>query len=517
MIATAVGMVVILLARLIVANGQPAFVLQNLDPIAAGLILVSLGFGFLLTRRPLSIGIPDATNRRLLVVSISVFVLLAAAALLLIGTSPATPDEEVALFQAKLFSEFRIVGQYPPGLVDQMLLPLYQNNIILVGADGSTMAVYWPGWALLMTPFVWLGVPWLLGPAVAGLSVFLIGKLALLLAGARAGTIAVLLAVTSGAFLVNGMSEFPAGGHLALSLLYAWLLLRGTTRDYVLAGLVGGLALVLNNPFPHFVFALPWLLWLLADPVRRRRLIPLAVGYVPGLVVFAGWLMIQNSLRTHDSTAANVVFLSRLSLFVNIPTLAILSFRFWEFVRLWAWSAPGLLVLAWVGWRRTTENVGLRLLGASFVVTVILYVLFPASQGIGYGARYYHSAWGVLPILAAAPLATLGWERVRNLALAAAVVGLVLVVPLEMLSARSLANSGAAQIGELSQPGVNLCFIDIAQVDKPDATINNNPSTVGFIVLISQGQAADQRLVDRYFPGARLVVKTSFGSGYARP
>jgi hypothetical protein len=86
-----------------------------------------------------------------------------------------------------------------------------------------------------------------------------------------------------------------------------------------------------------------------------------------------------------------------------------------------------------------------------------------------------------------------------------------------MLSARSLANSGAAQIGELSRPGVNLCFIDIAQVDKPDATINNNPSTAGFIVLISQGPAADQALVDRYFPGARLVVKTSFGSGYARP
>jgi hypothetical protein len=47
--------------------------------------------------------------------------------------------------------------------------------------------------------------------------------------------------------------------------------------------------------------------------------------------------------------------------------------------------------------------------------------------------------------------------------------------------------------------------------------MNNNPSTDGFLVLISQGSAADQALVDKYFPGSRLVVTTSFGSGYARP
>jgi hypothetical protein len=62
-----------------------------------------------------------------------------------------------------------------------------------------------------------------------------------------------------------------------------------------------------------------------------------------------------------------------------------------------------------------------------------------------------------------------------------------------------------------------LIFIDFDQKRAPGITMNNNPSTDGFLVLISQGSAADQALVDKYFPGSRLVVTTSFGSGYARP
>jgi hypothetical protein len=515
--ATAIVVIAILVARLITANGKPQFLGQDVDPYAAGLVLTSLVFGLWLTRRPRSIPIPDATDRRLLLVAIVVFGLLAVGALIIFGTSPITPDEEVALFQARLFSEFRIMGQYPTGLIDQMLLPTYHNTIILVGADGRAMSVYWPGWALLMTPFVWLGVPWLLGPAMAAVSVFLTGKIATLLGGARAGTIAVLLTVTSGAFLLTGMSIYPACGHLALSLLFAWLLLRGGTRNAVLAGLVGGLALTLNNPFPHAAFALAWLIWLLVDPTRRRRLVPLAIGYVPGLVVLVGWVLLQSSLRTTDSAPASMVWVNRLPLILTVPTITSVGARFWELVRVWAWSAPGLLVLAWTGWRRSRENTGLRLLGISFVATVALYSFFPGDQGLGYGARYYHVAWGALPILAAVPLATLGWERLRNLTMAAALVGLVLVVPLEAAYAHNLATISTVPVSELRQQGVNLEFIDFDQVRCPGITMNNNPSTAGFLVLISQGPEADQALVDRWFPGSRLVVTTSFGSGYARP
>jgi hypothetical protein len=516
-VATAILLVAILLARLILTQGRRPILGQDVDLPAAGLILMSVLFGLWMTRQPRSIPIPDATNRRLVVAALVVFGLLAVATLVVFGTSPTTPDEQAALFQARLFSEFKVIGQYPTGLVNHMLLPAYHNAIILVGDDGRAMSVYWPGWALLMTPFVWLGVPWLLGPTMGGLGAFLIGKLATQLHGAQAGTVAVLLTVTSGAFVLNAMSLYPAGGHLTLSLLYVWLLLRGKTRDYVLAGLVGSLALVLNNPYPHAVFALPWVLWLLKDSERRRRLVPLAIGYVPGLVTLAGWVLLQNTLKTHDSTAAAHVWLGQLPLLVNIPNVTNLGDRLEELTRVWAWGAPGLLVLAGVGWWLSHAQIGLRLLGASFLGTVLLYALFPSGQGLGYGARYYHVAWGALPILAAVPLVTIGWERLRNFALASAVIGLVLVVPLEMAYANGLATVASVPMSELRVPGADLCFVDFDQVAAPGMTINNNPSTQGFLVLISQGHEADQALVDRYFPGARLVNTTSFGSCYARP
>lgn len=517
MFAVAALVLAILVARMIAAHGAPEFLGQDVDPIAASMVLASLVFGVWMTRKPRSIRIPDATDRRLLLVALVVFGLLAAGTLLVFGTLPATPDEQAALFQARLFSEFKIIGQYPTGLVDQMLLPAYHNTMILVGSDGRAISVYWPGWALLMTPLVWFGVPWLLGPAMAGMGVFLIGKLAKLLVGAQAGFVAVLLAVTSGAFILNGMSLYPAVGHLTLSLLYAWLLLRGGTRDCILAGLVGGLALAFNNPFPHAAFALPWVLWLLSDPARRNRLIPLALGYLPGLVALVGWVLLQSTLPTNGSNAATAAWIDRMSLLINIPTIAIVGQRFWELVRVWAWSAPGLLLLAWIGWRRTRGQIGLQLLGASFVATVVLYAVFPSGQGLGYGARYYHVSWGVLPILAAVPLTAIGWERLRDLALAAAIVGLMLVVPLELSYGHGLAAISTEPMSELSVSGVNLCFVDFDKVRAPGLTLNNDPTTAGFIVLISHGSTADQALVDRYFPGARLVIRTEFGSGYARP
>jgi len=517
MFVVACAVFAILVVRLIAAGGQPAFVGQDVDMPAAGLVLASLVFGIWMTRRPRSIPLPDATDRRLLVLAVAVLIVLAVGAVWTMGTAPATPDEQAALFQARLFSHFKVIDQYPVGLVDQMLVPKFQGYIVLVGADGRAMSIYWPGWALLMTPFVWLGVPWLLGPVTASSSVLLIGKLARLLGGAQAATVALFLALTSGTFVLTGMSVFPAAGHLALSLLFAWLLLRGGMRDAFLAGLVGSLALVLNNPFPHAVFALPWGIWLLADPARRKRLIPLALAYVPGLVVLVGWVMLQGSLRTTDSSAAGAVWFSRLSLLISVPTLTSLGYRFWELCRAWAWAAPGLMVVAWVGWRSTRDNIGVRLLGASFISTVVLYVLFPGDQGLGYGARYYYVAWGVLPILAGVQLVKPGWERLRNTALAAALVGFFLVVPLETSYAHGLAGLSDKPIAELSKPGVNLVFIDLDKELIPGITLNNNPSTQGFLVLISRGPVADQALVDKWFPGSRLVVTTDFGSGYSRP
>lgn len=116
-----------------------------------------------------------ARPRSLVVIAVVAFVVLAAGSYLVFGTRPASPDEQVQLFQARLFAQFRVAATYPPGLFDRIIPIVYQNTFILVSPDGRAMSVYWPGWALLMTPFVWLGAPWLLGPAMASLGLYVIG------------------------------------------------------------------------------------------------------------------------------------------------------------------------------------------------------------------------------------------------------------------------------------------------------------------------------------------------------
>jgi hypothetical protein len=450
--------------------------------------------------------------RSLVLVSLTAFVLLAVGTVLVFGTTPLSSDEHVHLFQARLFAQFKVVGSYPPALVDQIIPPGYLHNTILVSTDGRAMATTWPGWALLMTPFVWLGAPWLLGPAMASVGIYVLGRLASLLSGAKAAAIAILLTATSGAFIVTGMSVYPSGGHLTLSLLYAWLLVRGGRRDTVLAGLVGGLALNLNNPVPHALFALPWLIWLAADRTRRGRLVWLAAGYVPWLIVFFGWFAEASSIQAFQQGSVSSA--------VNVPTLDAFSWRLWELVRVWAWAAPGLLLLAAIGWRRESRKSAAWILGISFAVVVVLYTLFPQSQGLGWGARYYQTAWGVLPILAALLLVRPGQEVLTRTVVVAALAGLVLVVPLQVVYAHDLAQLGqtsSASIQALAAPGVNLYFVRFDDLEDSSITLLDDPSLSGTVILASRGADADRQVVDRWFPGARLVTSNSHGSGYTRP
>ena len=59
--------------------------------------------------------------------------------------------------------------------------------------------------------------------------------------------------------------------------------------------MAGGYALVLHNPFPHLIFALPWIVWL---AMRRRQglrdLCWLGLGYAPVvLCIGLGWILWQ--------------------------------------------------------------------------------------------------------------------------------------------------------------------------------------------------------------------------------
>ncbi len=515
---TAIAVPVLLLIAVVV-HGPPGSRPIG-DLLLAAMVFVSLLVGILLPLpsvmlRMLARG--SETRHTYLVIALFALAVLVVGTVIVVGVTPISADEEVPLFQARLFAEFQIIAHYPTGLLDAMIPHGDQQAFVLVSPDGRAMSAYFPGWALLMTPFVWLGAPWLLGPVMGAAAVYLIGRLTELLTNGRSAVIAVLLTLTSGSFLLTSMTLLPACGHLTLSMLFVWLLLRGGTRDYFLAGLVGGLALSLNNPFPHAAFALPWLLWLLVDPAQRRHLVPLGLGYAPGLVVIVGWALLQTSLATPAIAASGGFWSSKLPLLVSLPSLSSFGLRFLELLSAWSWSAPGVLLLAVVGWWQTRDNIALRLLGLSFVSTVLLYTLYPANQGPGYGARYFNVAWAGLPILAAVALSSVQRDAVCRFVLSAALVGLLFVVPWQLLYSHGLNTWRAAPLEALSGPGVDLYFVDFSRGGDAETVLANDLSHRTELVLVSQGPDIDQSIVDRYFPGARLVTRNLSGSGYARP
>jgi len=94
------------------------------------------------------------------------------------------------------------------------------------------------------------------------------------------------------------ITYFSMTAHLLLNLAFAWLLFERTFFRLVLAGLVGSFALLLHNPMPHFLFALPWIVWLALQPDRLRKLLALAAGYAPlALGVGFGWALLLSQIQ----------------------------------------------------------------------------------------------------------------------------------------------------------------------------------------------------------------------------
>lgn len=353
--------------------------------------------------------------------AIGLWAVLCAGTVYVYHNHPLSMDEYAALFQAKVFAAGAMHGQFPPDLLDQLIPPSFQNHFLMVNRNtGAVFAAYWPGFAILLTPFEWLGIPWACNPTLVAASVLLIGRVARdLLASPLAAGWAMLFALASPAFVANGITYYAMPAHLLLNLCFAWLLLAPSSLRLLMAGLVGGFSLVLHNPFPHAVFALPWIFWLATKGERRIRNIAwLGTGYL--LVVLPlglGWsLWHQETLR--EGIAGSVVApevaspvavglsqrgIALLHSFVRVlhwPDEAIVYARLGGLAKLWLWASPLLLLLAWIG-GRGERTVGIRLLGASALLTFFAYFAIVFDQGHGWGYRYFHAAWGALPILAA--------------------------------------------------------------------------------------------------------------------
>ncbi len=200
---------------------------------------------------------------------------------------PLCMDEYAAVFQSKIFASGHLFAELPPSAVKWLIFPGFNGSFLVASQEtGRAVEGYWPGYALLLAPFEFLNMPWLCNALLAGLAIYLIYRITLDITGdRRAAGWAMLFGIASGAFWANAISLYSMQAHLTANLLFAWLLLQPTRGRCFAAGVVGSFALILHNPFPHALFALPWIValvlradtrrvsapadsWLLADYVR---------------------------------------------------------------------------------------------------------------------------------------------------------------------------------------------------------------------------------------------------------
>ncbi|MBS0614755.1 MAG: hypothetical protein JSS24_16430 [Proteobacteria bacterium] len=440
---------------------------------------------------------------------------LALAAVFVYRAYPLCMDEYAAVFQARVFAAGQLTARLPTGLLDWFVLPGF-NGAFLVASPvtGQVIEGYWPGFSLLLAPFQWLGVPWLCNPVISAVALWLMVRITVELSGDRlAGGWALLFAIGSGAFFVDGISFYSMQAHMTANLLFAWLLFSPTPARALAAGLVGSIALVLHNPFPHALFATPWLLGMLADPVQRRRLAWVVLGYLPVvLVVGGGWLWLRTGLSqaAHPGASAE----SLVQGVFGWPTADILNMRSAALAKLWVWAVPGLPVFAALGARRHWADRRVRLFVASAILTFAAYLFVSMDQGHGWGYRYFHSAWGVLPILAGCALArrksgTPSWAAFAG---TVALLSLLLIVPLQLHQIDGFMVRHLQQLPAPRRPGNNVYFIDWRDGFYSADMVQFDPLLRDADLLLARrGDALDAALIRRNWPQARRIAAGYWG------
>jgi hypothetical protein len=419
---------------------------------------------------------------------------------------PLSMDEYAAVFQSKIFAAGHLSAQLPPSYIDWLVVRGFNGEFLIASREtGSVIEAYWPGFALLLAPFEFLHAQWLCNACLAGLALLLIHWITQETTQDKcAAGWALLFALGSGAFAANAISFYSLQAHLTANLLFAALLLRPNRYRALCAGLVGSLALILHNPLPHALFACPWLMAIVMNRNQRRYCLPLILGYLPGVCIGLGWLLFKSHIASVGGLT-NGVF--------TWPDLSVLNTRAASFVKMWVWAVPSLFVFAGLGLVRHRENLQVRLLALSAVLSFAGYLFVTFDQGHGWGYRYFHPAWGVIPILAGCAMTGRSDAnlKVASFAGACAILSLVIMVPFQLNEIQQFISQHLAQLGPPGRPGNNVYFMrprggfyvaDLVQMDPylRDADL----------FLVTRGADLDAKMVLLNWPGAVKI-----GSGRA--
>jgi hypothetical protein len=516
------------------------YLLRTQD-VSGGVLLLALALAACLRPgRELALAFADAIGRRPFLAAAALFVALCLGAIFIEHAHPLAQDEYAALFQSKAFAAGRLTGEFPPQFLGRLIPPDYMNQFLYGSFQtGQVASAYWPGFATILAPFSALGAPWACNAFLAALALLLMGRLAEQLTGQReARGWAMLLALASPAFTGMAITYFSMTAHLLLNLVFASLLMEGRTpARLAAAGFVGSIALLLHNPFPHSLFALPWIGWLALQPGRYRNLLALAAGYAPlALAVGFGWALLLSDIQGPAPYALYPFDDNRLHRLANFfwswhirartalpgPGEEVLAMRLADLSRLWNWAVPGMPLLAAAGWWLGRRDARVVLLGLSMLCTIAGFLFIGYTQGHGWGARYLHSAWGVLPVLAAAALTRVTEPRRIN-SLAAYVASLAVLSLLFATALRAWQIDSYVSMQLANRPPTaaaerQVVFVAFDRRRYTADLVQNDPFLRDPVwYMLSYGRQSDIDLMRSHFPEAKLIREDRRGQVWTRP
>ncbi len=509
------------------------FVYKDL-PAAMGVLMILLGAIFI-SQDEWARRVLRWTGHHPLIISVISAAVLAAGTLLVYHNHPLSMDEYAGYFQSRVFAAGHLSGSFPPQVLDWLIPPGFQDYFLNVSpVNGAVTESYWPGFALLLTPFMWAGVPWLCNPVISALTLLVIHRLALeIFADREAAGFALMLTVASPVIFANGISYYSMPAHLLANSVFALLLIRPSALRCVAAGLVGSLALALHNPVPHMLFALPWLIWIATRQSGVRLLATLCAGYLPlGVLLGLGWFIFAGHLM-HDGvvSAAPALAADRLQGMLSVfsrPTATVALARLIGIAKIWVWAVPGVLILAAVGALRWRHDRRCQLLAASAVLTLVGYFFVPVDQGHGWGYRYFHSAWMALPLLATAamfrpsgttPHRTAGhavgiFEDVATRTYVAACIGLTLLfgVGFRAWQMQDFVATDLDQLPHYRGTERQVVIVDPTLSFYGADLVQNDPWLRGNVIrMYTHGRAADQQMMAESYPTMHLVFADRHG------
>lgn len=329
-------------------------------------------------------------------------------------------DEFMARFDARILASGHLLAEIPAAW--RPYAAALQPNFIRISPDGAHWASqYLPVNAAFLALAAKLGAMSLMTPLWAGIAV-----VATYGAGRRlwperpnAAWAAALLLATTPQLLITAMTPYAMSAHLALNMVWLWLVLRGGRLGHGAAAGVAFLATGLHQLIFNPLFAAPFVaeMWLAK---RWRPALWHTFAYAAIGLFWAAWpglaaQTVASAIPRAGAAAvaaggAPAVAAHALDLLRKFQPIAATGFMIENLARFLSWQSLLAMPLALLAVRPALKQGGApRALVMGVILTTLAAFALMPYQGHGWGYRYLHGLMGALCLLAG-----LSWSRISE-------------------------------------------------------------------------------------------------------